>query len=128
MPRSGINYESYDANFKIAICQEYLKLSAKGLISSKRKFAISKEIKPTTFYDWINAYLKYQADSSNDGVINTSNNEESLLPKFVKISEESTMSTIPIDKDNKVILRYKDISLEFNESSIDKALEIIKRW
>lgn len=130
MAGSRLNIKNYDIKYKIELCEEYLELLSQGLSTSKRQFATDKGVKPTTFYDWINAYLKYQAKNGDDGVIvtSTNNNEESSLPKFIQISEEPTIPITPTVKDNKVILRYKDVSLEFDEANIDKALEIIRRW
>ena len=131
MAGSRKNIKNFDISYKMAICEEYLKLIKQNDSLSKRDFAISKGIKPTTFYDWINTYSSYRDNESNDDEITTVNNELTPVPKFVLLSKNEEDVTYKADKDNndnKIILRYKDVSLEFNDTNIDKALEIIRRW
>ena len=130
MAGSRKNIKNFDISYKMAICEEYLELIKQNDSLSKRDFAISKGIKPTTFYDWINTYSSYKDNESNDEEITTVNNELTPVPKFVQLSKNEEDNTYKANKDNdnKIILRYKDISLEFNDTNIDKALEIIRRW
>ena len=130
MAGSRKNIKNFDISYKMAICEEYLKLIKQNDSLSKRDFAISKGIKPTTFYDWINTYSSYKDNESNDEEITTVNNELTPVPKFVQLSKNEEDDTYKANKDNdnKIILRYKDVSLEFNDTNIDKALEIIRRW
>ena len=130
MAGSRKNVKNFDISYKMAICEEYLKLIKQNDSLSKRDFAISKGIKPTTFYDWINTYSSYKDNESNDEEITTVNNELTPVPKFVQLSKNEEDDTYKANKDNdnKIILRYKDVSLEFNDTNIDKALEIIRRW
>ena len=131
MAGSRKNIKNFDISYKMAICEEYLELIKQNDSLSKRDFAISKGIKPTTFYDWINTYSSYRDNESNDDEITTVNNELTPVPKFVQLSKNEEDVTYKADKDNndnKIILRYKDVSLEFNDTNIDKALEIIRRW
>ena len=130
MAGSRKNIKNFDISYKMAICEEYLELIKQNDSLSKRDFAISKGIKPTTFYDWINTYSSYKDNESNDEEITTVNNELTPVPKFVQLSKNKEDDTYKVNKDNdnKIILRYKDVSLEFNDTNIDKALEIIRRW
>ena len=130
MAGSRKNIKNFDISYKMAICEEYLELIKQNDSLSKRDFAISKGIKPTTFYDWINTYSSYKDNESNDEEITTVNNELTPVPKFVQLSKNEEDNTYKANKDNdnKIILRYKDVSLEFNDTNIDKALEIIRRW
>ena len=130
MAGSRKNIKNFDISYKMAICEEYLELIKQNDSLSKRDFAISKGIKPTTFYDWINTYSSYKDNESNDEEITTVNNELTPVPKFVQLSKNEEDDTYKAnnDNDNKIILRYKDVSLEFNDTNIDKALEIIRRW
>lgn len=130
MAGSRKNIKNFDISYKMAICEEYLELIKQNDSLSKRDFAISKGIKPTTFYDWINTYSSYKDNESNDEEITTVNNELTPVPKFVQLSKNEDDDTYKANKDNdnKIILRYKDVSLEFNDTNIDKALEIIRRW
>ncbi len=130
MAGSRKNIKNFDISYKMAICEEYLELIKQNDSLSKRDFAISKGIKPTTFYDWINTYSSYKDNESNDEEITTVNNELTPVPKFVQLSKNEEDDTYKANKDNdnKIILRYKDVSLEFNDTNIDKALEIIRRW
>ncbi len=130
MAGSRKNIKNFDISYKMAICEEYLELIKQNDSLSKRDFAISKGIKPTTFYDWINTYSSYKDNKSNDEEITTVNNELTPVPKFVQLSKNEEDDTYKANKDNdnKIILRYKDVSLEFNDTNIDKALEIIRRW
>ena len=130
MAGSRKNIKNFDISYKMAICEEYLELIKQNDSLSKRDFAISKGIKPTTFYDWINTYSSYKDNESNDEEITTVNNELTPVPKFVQLSKNKEDDTYKANKDNdnKIILRYKDVSLEFNDTNIDKALETIRRW
>ena len=130
MAGSRKNVKNFDISYKMAICEEYLELIKQNDSLSKRDFAISKGIKPTTFYDWINTYSSYRDNKSNEDEITTVNNELTPVPKFVQLSKNEDDDTYKVNKDNdnKIILRYKDVSLEFNDTNIDKALEIIRRW
>lgn len=130
MAGSRKNIKNFDISYKMAICEEYLELIKQNDSLSKRDFAISKGIKPTTFYDWINTYSSYKDNESNDEEITTTNSELTPVPKFVQLSKNKEDDTYKVNKDNdnKIILRYKDVSLEFNDTNIDKALEIIRRW
>ena len=132
MAGSRKNIKNFDISYKMAICEEYLELVKQNDSISKRNFAISKGIKPTTFYDWINTYSFYQNNENNNDEIITTKNELTPVPKFVQLSknEDDDAYKAPANKsnDNKIVLRYKDVSLEFDDANIDKALEIIKRW
>ena len=130
MAGSRKNIKNYDISYKMTICEEYLKLVKQDSSISKRDFAISKGIKPTTFYGWINTYSSYQDNNINDDEIVTTNNKLTPVPKFVQLTknDEELDNSISNNNDNKVILRYKDVSLEFDNDNIDKVLEVIKRW
>ena len=76
-------------------------------------------------------YRKYQLNKENDGAILTSSTSEVTVPRFIEISERTigdNDKAEPQSDTGKVVLKYKDIALEFDNSSLDKALEIIRRW
>ena len=52
------------------------------------------------------------------------------VPRFIEISERTIedIGNKPKPDTGKVVLKYKDIALEFDGSCLDKALEIIRRW
>ena len=123
---------NYDTAFKIEACEEYYNRIAAGEHISKSEYAKEKNIKYTTFLAWIEIYRKYQLNKENDGVILTSSTSEVTVPRFIEISERTIGSgddkAEPPADTNKVVLKYKDIALEFDNSSLDRALEIIRRW
>ena len=96
MAGSRKNIKNFDISYKMAICEEYLELIKQNDSLSKRDFAISKGIKPTTFYDWINTYSSYRDNKSNDEEITTTNSELTPVPKFVQLSEYSVVAEPPI--------------------------------
>ena len=59
-----------------------------------------------------------------------SKTEPIKVPRFIEISERTITneSNTPQKDNGKVTLKYKDIALEFDDNSLEKALEIIKRW
>ena len=59
-----------------------------------------------------------------------SKTEPIKVPRFIEISERTIddVDNKPKPDTGKVVLKYKDIALEFDNSSLDKALEIIRRW
>ena len=122
---------NYDTAFKIEACEEYFNRLYGGEHITKTDFAKEKNIKYTTFLAWIEIYRKYQLNKENDGVIPTSSTSEVTVPRFIEISERTIggddKAEPPADT-NKVVLKYKDIALEFDNSSLDRALEIIRRW
>lgn len=128
MAGSRLNIKNYDIKYKMDVCEEYLTLSKDNPSLSKRSFALERGIRPTTFQDWIHSYITYKDnnDNSDDGVIATTN-KITPLPKFIQISQEEDK---PVDNNSasKITLRYKDVSLEFDDTNFDKVLEVIKRW
>lgn len=52
------------------------------------------------------------------------------VPRFIEISERTVDddNSMPNTETGKVLLKYKDIALEFDGGSLDRTLEIIERW
>ena len=121
---------NYDASYKISTCEEYYSRIASGDKINKSDFAKEKNLKYTTFLTWLDIYRKYQLNKENDGAILTSSTPEVKVPRFIEISERTIedIGNKPKPDTGKVVLKYKDIALEFDNSSLDKALEIIRRW
>lgn len=121
---------NYDTAYKISVCEEYYNRIASNNDITKAGFAKEKNIKYTTFLTWLDIYKGYQLNKENDGSILTSSTPDVTLPRFIEISErtiEDVNNKQKLDT-GKVILKYKDIALEFDNNSLEKALEIIKRW
>ena len=121
---------NYDIAYKINACEEYYNRIASDSTITKIAFAKEKDIKYTTFLTWLGIYNNQKLNKENDGAIHTSSTKEITVPKFIEISERTiTNKSNTSQKDNgKVTLKYKDIALEFDDNSLEKALEIIKRW
>ena len=95
------------------------------------QFSLEKGIPDSTFNNWV---LKYKHDKqsfingeSNDGsiVLNSS-----LSPSFIEISKDlvkEERKTLP-PSSSSIKLYYKDVSLEFSNSELEKVMEIIRRW
>ena len=126
MTGSRLNIKNYDIKYQMDVCEEYLTLSKDNPSLSKRSFALERGIRPTTFHDWIHSYITYKDNNDNGGIIATTN-KITPLPKFIQISQEEDK---PINNNSasKITLRYKDVSLEFDDTNFDKVLEVIKRW
>ena len=59
-----------------------------------------------------------------------SKTEPIKVPRFIEISERTIDddNNIPKPETGKVLLKYKNITLELDGGSLDRALEIIGRW
>ena len=124
-------YQKYDINTKVALIEEYLDLNKNNPGYSMAQFSLEKGIADSTFNNWV---LKYKHDKqsfingeSNDGsiVLNSA-----LSPTFIEISKDSIQkeerkTLLP---SSSIKLNYKDISLEFSASELEKVMEIIRRW
>ena len=121
---------NYDTAYKISVCEEYYNRIASNNDITKAGFAKEKNIKYTTFLTWLDIYNNQKLNKENDGAIHTSSTKEITVPKFIEISERTIEDVDNKQKldTGKVILKYKDIALEFDNNSLEKALEIIKRW
>ena len=121
---------NYDIAYKINVCEEYYKRIASDSTITKIAFAKEKDIKYTTFLTWLDIYNNQKLNKENDGAIHTSSTKEITVPKFIEISERTIEDVDNKSKPDtgKVVLKYKDIALEFDGSCLDKALEIIRRW
>ena len=121
---------NYDASYKINTCEEYYSRIASGNNIKKSDFAKEKNLKYTTLLTWLDIYREYQLNKESDGAILTSSTPDVKVPRFIEISERTIedIDNKPKPDTGKVVLKYKDIALEFDNSSLDKALEIIRRW
>lgn len=97
---------------------------------TKTGFVKEKNVKYTTFLTWLDIYREYQQNKESDGAILTSSTPDVKVPRFIEISERTINAdnNMPHPDIGKVVLKYKDIALEFDGSCLDKALEIIRRW
>ena len=122
------NYKKFDISYKLATVKEYLETSKTSKISMA-DFAYSKGLSDSTFNDWVIKFKRgYFSDQPADDVIEFKVNDSS--PGFVKLSQDNVIS----DKQctaiggSSIRLTYKDLTLEFPESMLDRALEVMKRW
>ena len=124
-------YQKYDINTKVALIEEYLERNRDDNSYSMAQFSLEKGIPDSTFNNWI---LKYQHDKytfingeTHDGSIVLSS---ALSPTFIEISRDSIQKeerkTQP--SSSSIKLNYKDVSLEFSASELEKVMEIIRRW
>ena len=124
-------YQKYDINTKVALIEEYLERNRNDNSYSMAQFSLEKGIADSTFNNWI---LKYKHDKyafingeTNDGsiVLNSA-----LSPTFIEISKDSIQKeerkTLP--SSSSIKLNYKDVSLEFSASELEKVMKIIRRW
>ena len=126
-------YQKYDINTKVALIEEYLERNRNDNSYSMAQFSLEKGIADSTFNNWV---LKYKHDKqsfingeSNDGsiVLNSS-----LSPSFIEISKDLVKDERkilpPPSSSSSIKLNYKDVSLEFSTSELEKVMEIIRRW
>ena len=126
-------YQKYDINTKVALIEEYLERNKNDNSYSMAQFSLEKGIADSTFNNWV---LKYKHDKqsfingeSNDGsiVLNSS-----LSPSFIEISKDLVKDERkilpPPSSSSSIKLYYKDISLGFSTSELEKVMEIIRRW
>ena len=125
-------YQKYDVSTKVALVEEYIERNKYGPGYSMAQFSLEKGIPDSTFNNWI---LKYKHDKyafingeTNDGsiVLNSA-----LSPTFIEISKDlvkEERKTLPPPSSSSIKLNYKDISLEFSASELEKVMEIIRRW
>ena len=123
-------YQKYDVNTKVALVEEYIERNKNEPGYSMTQFSLEKGIPDSTFNNWV---LKYKHDKyafingeTNDGsiVLNSS-----LSPSFIEISKDlvkDERKTLP--SSSSIKLNYKDVSLEFSASELEKVMEIIRRW
>lgn len=124
-------YQKYDVSTKVALVEEYIERNKNEPGYSMAQFSLEKGIPDSTFNNWI---LKYKHDKytfingeTNDGsiVLNSA-----LSPTFIEISKDSIQkeerkTLLP---SSSIKLNYKDVSLEFSASELEKVMEIIRRW
>ena len=126
-------YQKYDVSTKVALVEEYIERNKNEPGYSMAQFSLEKGIPDSTFNNWI---LKYKHDKytfingeANDGsiVLNSA-----LSPTFIEISKDSIQKeerkTLPPPSSSSIKLSYKDVSLEFSASELEKVMEIIRRW
>ena len=125
-------YQKYDVRTKVALVEEYIERNKNEPGYSMTQFSLEKGIPDSTFNNWV---LKYKHDKqsfingeSNDGsiVLNSS-----LNPSFIEISKDlvkEERKTLPPSSSSSIKLNYKDVSLEFSASELEKVMEIIRRW
>lgn len=123
----AIKYQKYDPSYKLALVEEYYEEYSKCRIT-KSEFAHSKGISDSTFNDWC---VKYQRDkdryfNTDTDIVEFNSNNDS---KFIKLSEDNILSLPTVStNESKITLKYKDVSLEFNSSDLNRIMEIIRRW
>lgn len=123
----AVKYQKYDPSFKLALVEEYYREYERCRMR-KCEFAYMKGISDSTFNDWC---VKYQKDKeryfgTNTDIVEFNADNDS---KFIKLSEDNVVSTPTVSTyESKITLRYKDISLEFNSSDLNKVMEIVRRW
>ena len=130
MAGTRANIPNYDVSFKLSICEEYLEWQKNNSSLTKKDYASSKGIKYNTFLDWIRTYKNYQ-DNKHNNVIPISGTVDNKVPKFIELSKDDYKEeTVNTTATNKVTLKYKDVSIEFDNDvdSLEKVLGIIKRW
>ena len=124
-------YQKYDVSTKVALVEEYIERNKNEPGYSMTQFSLEKGIPDSTFNNWV---LKYKYDKytfingeTNDGsiVLNSA-----LSPTFIEISKDSIQkeerkTLLP---SSSIKLNYKDVSLEFSASELEKVMEIIRRW
>lgn len=124
-------YQKYDVSTKVALVEEYIERNKNEPGYSMTQFSLEKGIPDSTFNNWV---LKYKHDKytfingeTNDGsiVLNSA-----LSPTFIEISKDSIQkeerkTLLP---SSSIKLNYKDVSLEFSASELEKVMEIIRRW
>lgn len=125
-------YQKYDVSTKVALVEEYIERNKYDPGYSMAQFSLEKGIPDSTFNNWI---LKYKHDKyafingeTNDGsiVLNSA-----LSPTFIEISKDlvkEERKTLPPPSSSSIKLNYKDVSLEFSASELEKVMEIIRRW
>lgn len=132
MAGTRANIPNYDVSFKLSICEEYLEWQNDNPGLTKKDYATSKGIKYNTFLDWIRTFKNYQDNKRNNNVIPISNDTNTRVPKFIELTKDDykNETTTTMSNTGKVTLKYKDVSIEFDngDDNIEKVLEIIKRW
>lgn len=123
-------YQKYDVSTKAVLVEEYIERNKNEPGYSMTQFSLEKGIPDSTFNNWV---LKYKHDKyafingeSNDGsiVLNSS-----LSPSFIEISKDLVKDERKTQPSSSSIkLNYKDVSLEFSASELEKVMEIIRRW
>lgn len=123
-------YQKYDVSTKVVLVEEYIERNKNEPGYSMTQFSLEKGIPDSTFNNWV---LKYKHDKyafingeSNDGsiVLNSS-----LSPSFIEISKDLVKDERKTQPSSSSIkLNYKDVSLEFSASELEKVMEIIRRW
>jgi transposase-like protein len=120
----------YSAEFKRMMVEEYLSLQSSNPKLSKSEFAYNKGLPDSTFNDWVVKYNRQGLGFCNitteikklDGVeLVDSSPIHSSLVKEIK-DETMPMSV------NKVRMKYNGAVIEFDESLLERALNILKTW
>ena len=119
-------YVKTDVSVKIALIQEYMKISAESGMKMS-EFAAMKDISYSSFRKWIQRYRD-----------NVETKEVPNLPVaapdngFIIISDEVinpvTVPATITETRAGVTLKYKGAVLEFENSQIEQVMEILRRW
>lgn len=123
-------YQKYDINTKVALVEEYLERNGNDSNYSMAQFSLEKRIPDSTFNNWV---LKYKHNKHQ--FINGENHDGSIVlnspltPTFIEISKDSLNEERKIlPPSSSIKLNYKDVSLEFSTSDLERVMEIIRRW
>lgn len=120
----------YTAEFKRLMVEEYLNLQLTNSKLSKSEFAYTKGLPDSTFNDWVIKYNRQGLGFCNitteikklDGVELIDSNPVQA-PLIKEIKDESIPMSI-----NKVRMKYNGAVIEFDESLLERALNILKTW
>lgn len=122
--------KKYSAQMKMETVEEFVKLRNENPKLTKTEFAVKKGIPDSTFIDWV---LKYEREGI--GFCNITDEIKKLNEIEIidaKINPQSIVKKMDDDSaslpNNKVKLQYNGAVIEFDESLLERVLNILKSW
>lgn len=104
----------YTASFKLAMVEEYMK----GPKMPIAHFAASKGISDSTFNDWVVKYKRQGKDFCNVA-------QDITKIKGIHVVEEEEDEELD---SNRIKLKLNGTTIEFDESLLERVLNVIKNW
>lgn len=121
--------KKYSAALKLSLVEEYVKRSAEDPKLTKTNFAIEKGIPDSTFFSWINTYLRSPKGFLNvTGEIQKLENRDYEIVNSEPVTVKESESNITELKSNMIRVYCRGVYIDINENLLDKVMEIIKSW
>lgn len=122
--------KKYTAQYNNKLVEEYIKRCGNNPKLSKAEFAYEKNVPDSTFNDWV---LKYKR--MGNGFCNITSEIKKLDSiEVVDVTPVETYTVTEIQNENaplsvnKVRMQYNGAIIDFDESLLERVLEVLRTW